>query len=91
MSNTDPVVPRLDTSGTREPVRGDPPRTLGGTLATVALLLGVLFAAAAPPALLVGLLLGVAVGGGAAVVADRHESGDTTQICLRRAGVCIRL
>ncbi|NHX36673.1 MULTISPECIES: hypothetical protein [Halolamina] len=91
MTDPDPVVPRLVTSGTREPVRGDPPRTLGGTLATVALLAGVLFAAAAPPALLGGLLLGVAVGGGAAVVADRRKSDHTMRLCLPRAGVCVRL
>ncbi|KPN31313.1 hypothetical protein SY89_02056 [Halolamina pelagica] len=90
MSNTDPAVPRLDTVGTREPLRGDPPRTLGGTLATTALLLGGLFAAAASPAVLVGWLLGVAVGVGAAVVGWR-DTDEATRICLPRAGVCIRL
>lgn len=91
MRTTDPVVPRLETSGTREPPRGDPPRTLGGTLATVALLLAVLFVPAAPPALLVGLLLGVAVGGGAVTVAHRRGSAESTQICVPRAGICVRL
>lgn len=90
MSNTDPAVPRLETVGTREPLRGGPPRTIGGTLATMALLLGGLFAAAASPAVLVGGLLGVAVGVGAAVV-GRRDADEATRICLSRTGVCIRL
>jgi len=90
MSNTDPVVPRLDTVGTREPIRSDPPRTLGGVLATMALLVGFLFAAAAPPALLVGMLLGVAVGAGAPVVSDRRDADEATQLCLPWASVGIR-
>ena len=87
----DPVVPRLDTSGTRVPRRVEQPRTLGGIAATIALLLGSLFAAATSPALLAGLLVGLVVGGAVGFAAFRRRSSGPFRLCARRAGVCVRL
>ncbi len=87
----DPVVPRLDTSGTRVPRRVEQPRTLGGATVTVALLLGGLLAATASPMLLAGLLVGAVVGAVAGFAAFQRRSSGPLRLCLQRPGVCVRL
>ena len=87
----DPVVPRLDTSGTRTPRQAEQPRTLGGTAVTVGLLLGGLLVASASPMLLGGLLLGLAVGAVAGVVLARRHASSPVEFCVPRAGLCLRI
>jgi len=57
---------------------------------TTALLLGLLVVVSAPPALLAGFLLGVAIGGGAVAVSRRQRTDERTKICVPKANVCIQ-
>jgi hypothetical protein len=86
----DPVVPRLDTSGTRVPRRVEQPRTLGGTAATVAVLLVGVLLAAASPALLGGALLSLVVGAVAGFLVSRRTARPL-QFCLPRQSVCVEV
>jgi hypothetical protein len=86
----DPVVPRLDTSGTRVPRRVEQPRTLGGAAATVALLLAGVLVAAASPMLLAGALSSLAIGAVAGFLVSRRADR-RLQFCLPRQSVCVEV
>ena len=86
----DPVVPRLDTSGTRVPRRVEEPRTLGGTAVTVALLFGAVLVASASPMLLAGAFLSLGVGAVAGFLISRRTTRPF-QVCLPRQSVCVEL
>ncbi len=90
MSDPDPVVPRLDTSGTRVPRRAEQPRTLGGTAVTTALLLAAVLVASASSMLLAGAFASLVVGAVAGFLASRRAARPL-QFCLPRQSVCVEV
>jgi len=85
------IDPNATAMGARSAQDGGPPRTLGGALVTVALLVTAVFAVSAPAAVLAGLLLATVTGLGAGfVVGVRSSRRSAGRLCLPRIGVCVR-